>query len=665
MSSERLLGPRNAGKQTLATNGTDIGVQAPGKATLTEHLPTTTEGMRAFVAPHAGAQVKDGGGYTFRVLVDGNFEITGTPKGKESSLQAVISPSTNAFAWNLIANKLLSEAPPTAKTTATAAVGPAIAEDAGPAAPAPGMIDRAMRTVEAGRLELKEGANAVWDRATNWIPGIGEDASAPAEAAPPGGAPAASTPANKASAPAPTPAQASTPAPATTRAPTTPAAATPSRPADNSNVPAEFQEGLDRVRTKAPRGDTLSLATSRADKGTAGTEYTLTGLPHADAVRLKDVNELLAKHAQALAKKAKAKDKTAPVEGELSEEDFAKLTAEKATLDDASKAAQKVLAADIASGRDDVTRFYCSGLSMWTLAAAGYDITKRLVGPDGTEYRGQIMKEVDVDASGKQVRKGVKGVGKARVVADTKYVTLKLLVDGDPFAIETVTRARAAGTSTVEITGTGYQTEHDGESLAQAARGAAGAFVAAGIGTEIAELAQKPGDFAQSRRTTTLKGDAEPRHHGAGHAWQVAEVRAEGHALFGKPGSPTSTAGKTGWQHDQFIITSTTDPRLVGEHTVKAAKRVEAQDETVVSDKANDTGADGGVQVSGWKEAPDAGLKHYTGYVVFYGRLGTSPWHGWTEATKESAEAISSANASGNANANVDAPVSAPGSDGP
>ena len=82
---------------------------------------------------------------------------------------------------------------------------------------------------------------------------------------------------------------------------------------------------------------------SREQLGTGGTEYTLTGLPHAEAVRLKTINARLAEHAQALAKKAKTKDKAAAVEGELSDEEFKKLTEEKAALDEASKAAQKVL----------------------------------------------------------------------------------------------------------------------------------------------------------------------------------------------------------------------------------------------------------------------------------------------------------------------------------
>lgn len=595
----RLHGQRNdtAGKQTLASQSNDT-VTAPGKATLTEQLPTTTAGMCAFVKPHAGATVRDGGGYTFRVLEDGNFEITGTPRGKENSRGAVISPQNNAYAWNLIANRLLSQAPPKPAAVPQPAAAPAPVPVAPPPPPEPGLIDRAMQTVEAGLGEIKERASSLWDRAADWIGGDAPEAAAPEDTA---------------AAPA-------------------PKAAVPAGP---TGVPAELEAGINQTRTKEVRGDTLDLAMSRAELGTAGTEYTLNGLPHAQALRLTQLRAILAAHDKAV--KKKEKDPSAVVEGELAPDQLEKLTAEKAELDAAAKVTSRALAAKIASGEEDATRFYCSGLSMWSLAAAGYDLTTRLKGPDGGEYRGQIMKEVDVDENGKQVAKGT-GVGKKKILADTKYVTLKLLVDGDPNAIEIVTRARAAGKSLVEIEGTGYQTAHDGEGLADAAHGAAGAFVVAGIGTEVDEDKQKPGDFAQSRRTTSSAKDSKVKHRGAGHAWQVVEVEAKGMALFGRPGSPESKNGMVGWASDDFVIKSTTDPRLVGAHVVKAAKRVEAQDETVVSDKKGDTDHDGGVQVTGFKPVPDPG-KGYTGYVVFYGRLGTSPWHGWEAATKESAEA--------------------------
>jgi hypothetical protein len=442
MTSDRLHARSAAGKQTLTSNTHDAAV-APGKATLTEHLPTTTAGMCAFVKPHAGATVRDGGGYTFRVLDDGNFEITGSPKGKENSVGHVISPSTNAYAWNLIATKLLSEVPP---KPAPIPVAQPPAPPPPPPAPAPGLIDRAVSTVEAGLQEIKAGANALWDR---WMGDDAEPAAVDPQVAP----------SNSNVAPAPAP---SKPPPA--------------------KVPAPTGTG--------PRADTLDLAMSRAARGTGGTEYTLNGLPHEKAIRLEEIKALLIKHGKAVANK-KGKDPSVLAEGELSQEEFAKITAEKAELDAEAKVTSRALADSIASGDEDVTRFYCSGLSMWTLAAAGYNITAKLKGPDGTEYRGQIMKEVDVDANGKQVKKG-KGVGKARVVAETKYVTLKLLVDGDPLAIEIVTRAKAAGTSTVEITGTGYQTEHDGAGLADAATGAAGAFIAAGIGDKSTSSRRSP-----------------------------------------------------------------------------------------------------------------------------------------------------------------------------
>jgi hypothetical protein len=416
---------------------------------------------------------------------------------------------------------------------------------------------------------------------------------------------------------------------------------------NNHSVPADVAAGVERFRTRAPSidGDTLDIATSRADLGVGGTEYTLNGLPHADALRLKEVQALLAKDAAARKKKARSKDPTATFEGELSDDDRAKLTTELATLQAASLETQRTLAADLASGKADQVRFYCSGLSLWTLAAAGYDLSTRLVGPDRQLYRGQVLTEkpVPVNAEGKPVKKGQKAVGNERAVIDTKYVTLKLLVDGDSDAIEIVTRARATGSSTVELQHTGYQTG-DADGLALGARGAAGAFELAGIGNEVPELAQKPGDFAQSRRTTT-SGDKDPelKHRGAGHAWQVTEVQVLGSAMFGKnlAGAPNPVKGALEGWHDNvpYVIDASTHPAFVGVHTATAAKRVEAQNEDVVSDKKGDAANDGGVQITGWRSVPDAGLSSYTGYVVFYGRLGTSAWHVWTAATRESAEA--------------------------
>jgi hypothetical protein len=122
-----------------------------------------------------------------------------------------------------------------------------------------------------------------------------------------------------------------------------------------------------------------------------------------------------------------------------------------------------------------------------------------------------------------------------------------------------------------------------------------------------------------------------------------SQARVTGAALFGTnlPRAPRPASGTLeGWHdHVEYLVDASTDPALVDAHTANGAKRVEPQNEGVISDAKADTGGDGGVQITGWKPVPDAGLKSYTGYVVFYGRLGTSPWHSWTAATRESAQA--------------------------
>jgi len=675
-----------AGKQGPSGSVAGAGGGTPGKRTLTEQLVAMAEVSVESIKPYAGATIHDGGGYTFRVLGAGTFEVTGTPPGREVSLHKVIAPSANAYAWQLLAQRLLSDPPPMPAAPATPAAAPGVAPAPVQAPPDPSLIQRAMRTVEAEFDEMRSGVNTLWGRAKGLLD---TDSKAPVgptgsdgHPAPQGAKPVAdaakpalegATPAGAARA-----ADAAKPAADVARpaAPTGPAPAPApasratggERSVDNRDAPADVAEGVARFRTRTPTvgGDTLDIAKSRADLGVGGTEYTLNGLPHGDALRLKDIPALLAKDDAAQKKRARSKDPTATFDGELTEDERKKLTSELADLQAASKEAQRTLAAELASGKADQARFYCSGLSLWTLAAAGYDLGTRLIAPDGQPYRGQVLtaEPVPVNAEGKPVKKGQKSVGDARAVLDTKYVTLKLLVDGDPDAIEIMTRAKATGSSTVELLHTGYQTG-DANGLALAARGGAGAFELAGIGSEVPELAQKPGDFAQSRRTTVGAGkDTELKHRGAGHAWQVTEVQVTGSAQFGKdlPRAPRPVTGTLEGWHDNvaYRIDASTDPALVGAHTVSAAKRIEAQNEGVITDEKADTAGDGGVQVTGWKSAPDAGLKSYTGYVVFYGRLGTSPWHNWTAATRASAQAAATAQPPSPASSPTSAAAAAP-----
>jgi len=393
------------------------------------------------------------------------------------------------------------------------------------------------------------------------------------------------------------------------------------------DAPTDLASGVAHFKTKAPTvaGDTLDIAQTRADRGLAGTTYSLSGMT---------------KPEQAAFEAEVAADKNKLKEGKLSPEERGEVTADIAQHTTDRTRINTDYAADLASGRDNQDMFYCSGLSIWTMAAAGYDVNAQLVGSDGQPYFGEEFADVMVDANGKRVYQKKNAVGTARIGINKKYVTLKKLIDGDPVAIEIITRAqgRTTGGSVGEIMGTGYQTEHAGEGLPLAAHGAAGAFEFAGIGSEVSELEQKPGDFAQSRRTTTADGrdtGADVKHRGFGHAWQVLETHVVGEALFGQPGSPTPKAGKLeGWHSDvAFTITNDTDPSKVGKHVITHARRIEAQSRDAVANKGADSNDDGGVQRTGALPVPDQGLARYTGYVAYFGRLSQSRWFGWQPAT--------------------------------
>jgi hypothetical protein len=291
----------------------------------------------------------------------------------------------------------------------------------------------------------------------------------------------------------------------------------------------------------------------------------------------------------------------------------------------------------------NATVFYCSMLSIWALSVAGYDIAKPIVGADGQPYTYTVL--VPVKKKGKQE---VDDDGNPKTKPVEKTINMKEIIDGDPKAIETMTLAKKKGMvkggSVGQLGGLGYQIayEADGdEADAFAAKGAASAFEITGIGSEIDQLVQKPGDFAQSRRMTDGKIGDDPskwpsdagvvRHRGAGHAWQVWSVRARGGAMFGRPGSPKA-AGKdelTGWHDDvEYVIDPDTDPALVGEHTIIKATRMEAN---FGGHGTLKKGGDGGVTISKEYAVPE---KLAESTHVYYGRLGASRWNGWTAAKK-------------------------------
>jgi len=591
MGSESAVATQNAvGKQTLGTTADATTAATPGKRTLADQMPALTGDVVTRVKAYAGETIADGGGYTFRVLDAGTFEVIATPPGRDSAKRAIMTPDHNAHAWQVIAQQLLARPPvkpaPIAKPAMAASVPAPVPAPAPPTQTS--WFARAATAVEAELDELHQDASSIWSRAKSLLPSNGTQVVKPTPTA------------------SPTPSTSTNPSP-TAQKPAAPAAPAPAPAAKKPTSDNKWAEGM----------DTLDIATTRVGDGfgVGGTEYTLYGLDPDETKRAAEIHAKLDPDAAARQAIATAKQKKQPPPPPspdlLADADRTQLETELAAL---VKHANQRFARELASGGIDQKQFYCSGLSLWTLAAAGYDLSAKLCGSDKEPFYAERGK-------------------------DKIYATLKKLVDGEPESVEVMTRAkgRDKGGSVGPLLGTGYQTEPDGAGLPVAARGAAGAFALAGIGEEVPELAQKPGDFAQARHSTAGKGtDTEVKHRGAGHAWQVTEIRVKGNAMFGQPGSPKGAA--PGWQEGvEFTIDHATDPALVGEHVISAANRIEAQ--VAQRSMKGDTAHDGGVQLTGMQPVPDANPMKYSDNVVFYGRLGTSKWHGWNAATRASAEA--------------------------
>ena len=492
------------------------------------------------IASHAGAEVSDGGGFTYRITAGGAFEIIGAPPVKANAVGRLITmEGAYATAWQVLAKKVSGVGSATASLQAASST----ANTQAPAAP-----------VSVGTTAIPQAANA---------------------------------------------------------------------------APAQFQAGEELYHSKAATvgGDTLSIAQTRLALA-GGTTYSLTGYLHEREE--KEAKARLASDNKALKSTKLTKEARTALE---TDRDLALAEVETHQDNRADGTSMQQHAANLASGNVEQAAFYCSGLSLWTLAAAGYDLTAPLVGlKDGQPFVGEKWAVVMRDEKGKKTTNPKKAVTQQEEVVKTEVPTLRKLIDGDPIAIEIMTKAGSAdfGKNVGRLDYTGYQTpdaQVDTGELPRAARGAAGAFAFAGIGEEVPAELQKPGDFAQSRRQTTAPGEATAAHHGAGHAWQVYSVEVTGGAYFGQPGSPVpAQAGLTGWHADvKYTITNDTDPALVGMHTVLKAARLEANVPESMRDKAGDSNSDGGVQITAPQRVGEG--------LVFYGRLGSSKWINWQPAT--------------------------------
>jgi hypothetical protein len=133
-------------------------------------------------------------------------------------------------------------------------------------------------------------------------------------------------------------------------------------------------------------------------------------------------------------------------------------------------------------------------------------------------------------------------------------------------------------------------------------------------------------------------------HVGAGHIWQVNAVVARGDALFGAPGSPALLDGtaptEPTWISDaSFVIGPDTAPTLVGKHVVERQQRLEANYGT--TNKAGEVTRADGVSLSKPLATKNDGdsVTPAAGSELFCGRIETSPWYAWTEATEATARA--------------------------
>lgn len=309
------------------------------------------------------------------------------------------------------------------------------------------------------------------------------------------------------------------------------------------------------------------------------------------------------------------------------------------------------------TGAPDATTFWCSGFSMWTLAASGYNLDSQVLGSDGKPftYTGIVAShQKDPEKKKAEIDAGRANAGRMKQVTDAGFVlaedeypthgtiTFRKLIDGHGLPVLAMSMIEAdpqrpgGWLGVIREPANSFAGLIDGpDHTALAAMGAPGAFELFGIGHVVPELEQKPGDFAQER---WLDNGA---YTGAGHAYQVWTVTAKGSAMFGEDHSPVPADGAelTGW-HDAatFRISKDTDPKLVGAHVVISATRIEAniegamaKDPPAKDPKAKKPTGDGGVQITKEQPVPNVNGSH-AGCVAFYGRLASSRWASWVPA---------------------------------
>ncbi|MFK7930224.1 MAG: hypothetical protein AB8H79_18695 [Myxococcota bacterium] len=263
------------------------------------------------------------------------------------------------------------------------------------------------------------------------------------------------------------------------------------------------------------------------------------------------------------------------------------------------------------SARGDMTQIWCSGLSTATLMDMGIDVDAAI---DGQSFRERGR---DKDLT---IRHLIEGMTEPLATTDAHAATIAAVPRGEDSYSDYLGRRADAGYGAEGLFGA-TPAEDD-----LRVKGAAGAFVLAGIGTEIAAPTQtRPGDFVQAREVGGKDG----------HAFQVHSVVAEGSAIFGLPGSPELISAMDegrdvggGTQHDfaQFRITQSTNPDTVLSAQAKDWSVLESNVAGAFSGQQRLDNPNGGVVVREDQPIPtfetmDADQKRY-----YIGRLSSSVW---------------------------------------
>ena len=270
-----------------------------------------------------------------------------------------------------------------------------------------------------------------------------------------------------------------------------------------------------------------------------------------------------------------------------------------------------------AADRGDVQEIWCSGLSNWSLAEAGYNLDEKSDAPKC------FIKEQKLDKkTGKMVEVTVSHTPSLRSLIEGGADNLYDSAENAPPKPTTKEEWKEFSRKAYAQPGLFGKTPAEDDPRV---KGAAGAFVLAKIGTEILDLHDvKPGDFAQTRAVGSPKG----------HAFQIHACTCEGECLIGASGSPKllkdlggeviATPQGQWYAKASFKIDGSTSPLTVGMHTVVNSDWLESNEPAMMEDK-NDK--DGGVQVrhgAAFEDPTKPGAKR-----TYIGRLSSSSWSGY------------------------------------